>query len=776
MSFAKSAWAGTVERVARASTSARARWPARVVALAPVLGLLAAAIDRRWMDEDGFINLRIVRNVLHGAGPVFNLDERVEAATSPAWIAVLALLGALRLRLEYAAVFGGIALTCAGLVLAQDAALVLRGPRGLSWRERWATPALPLGAAIVAVLPPTWDYASSGLETGLSLAWLGASFRVVAGRATRPPSTAGQGALQAVLLGAGPLVRPEFALYSAAFLVPYAAAVARDRAGLLRRVRAVVAAGLCAAALPLAYQLFRMGYYASITPNTAIAKEAFMANLSQGRCYFDNFFVTYRMAVPLAAAGAFWATRLRDDASARRWLVVACAIAPVVAGAVHVGYLVVMGGDYMHGRLLVPPVFAGLLPVMTIPAPAPRASREAVPLTIAGAAAIAWVVVCGTSLRVGVENVCNVGDERGWYARKAEVPNPVLVGSFRKHFFYESSQKWLRRIRSDCGGEAPVDSSAPGCRQVYLDDDKAQIAPAPEASPLDPSVAPEVLGVVSVGAIGVVGYVLPDRVHVVDYNGLSDAIVGRFELPTRGRPGHEKTLPAAWLLGRYAKPADGEDSAVTAARHALHCGALAELERDVGRPLTAAGFLHNVAHAWENARLRIPRDPFEAEERFCGSPRRPEVTVGGKGGTAFRWLCPAGHTLSGFRVSYKPNEKALARVLALCGTGGDSGEAIAGPWFGESADTSLEMACPPEAVVTGFYGTSDDLVRTVGAVCRLRAGADEAAAPPKTLQTSTGGVSGGRSYARTCPPRTVAIGIVGHAGSLVDSLGLVCGG
>jgi arabinofuranosyltransferase len=767
MSFAKRAWQVAVARASRLSTPARLRLSSLVIALAPAAGLLVAGVVRRWMDEDGFINLRIARNVLLGFGPVFNLDERVEAGTSPLWIAFLSIAGALRVRLEYAAVGGGIALTVAGLLLAEDAAWFLRAPGCPPLRRRWREPALPVGAAIFAVVPASWDYASSGLETGLSLAWLGASYRCVTERAAGR-SAPGAWPWQAVLLGLGPLVRPELALYSAAFLGCFAWASVRERAGPASRVRALAGILASAAAVPLAFQLFRMGYYASVTPNTAIAKEAFMANWNQGRCYFDNFFRTYLLPWPLVSAGIFWALRLRDDASARRWLLVACAVAPFLAATLHVIYLVAIGGDYMHGRLLVPALFAGLLPVMTLPWPlgASRAAAERLPLAVAGSSIAVWLVLCGGFLRVGVENICNVGDERGWYARIAEVANPVCVSDFRKHFFFDSGQKLARRVQADCGDLHRSHAADGRCRQVYLDDEKPLVSPAPPASPLADDADPRVLGVVDVGAIGIVGYVLPSRVHVVDTNGLSDAIVARFELQTRGRPGHEKTLPVSWFLGRFAAPQPGEDAAVTAARHALHCGALGTLERDVRGPLSASAFLRNLGDAWANARLRIPRDPFEAEERFCGTPHRPEVAIGGSGGSSYRWICPASRALAGLRVSYKAGEKAIARVQALCGRSGE-GEEIAGPWFGESAESSLEVSCPPGASVQGIFGMADEMVRTVGAVCL----AEDA----RRLTTTSGGVGGGRPFRTACSGGAHAVGIVGRSGSLVDSLGLVCG-
>ncbi len=99
------------------------------------------------MDDDGFINLRIVRNWIHGHGPVFNVDERVEAATSPLWLGLLALLGELRISLELGAVFAGIVLTVAALLLAQEASGGLHRARA-HVHERSLFPGIPLGAAI----------------------------------------------------------------------------------------------------------------------------------------------------------------------------------------------------------------------------------------------------------------------------------------------------------------------------------------------------------------------------------------------------------------------------------------------------------------------------------------------------------------------------------------------------------------------------------------------------------------------------------------------------
>src|SRR3954447_1713669 len=59
---------------------------------AVVLLTLALASAWRWISDDAFINFRAVRNILEGAGPVFNAGERVEVGTSPLWLWLLAAL------------------------------------------------------------------------------------------------------------------------------------------------------------------------------------------------------------------------------------------------------------------------------------------------------------------------------------------------------------------------------------------------------------------------------------------------------------------------------------------------------------------------------------------------------------------------------------------------------------------------------------------------------------------------------------------------------------
>src|SRR5690606_9596084 len=162
-----------------------------LAALLPAVFFAIMIWQRRWTADDGFINIRIVANLLAGDGPVFNAGERVEAYTSTLWMGVIALLGWLGIGLEEGAMWAALGFSVLGVVLAQLGAITLAGDvageagKGADvktslWRRMWERKMLPVGAVMFVVLPVAWDFGTSALETGLSLTWLGLSFFLVA--------------------------------------------------------------------------------------------------------------------------------------------------------------------------------------------------------------------------------------------------------------------------------------------------------------------------------------------------------------------------------------------------------------------------------------------------------------------------------------------------------------------------------------------------------------------------------------------------------------------
>ncbi|MEW6471861.1 MAG: hypothetical protein AB1679_06300 [Actinomycetota bacterium] len=557
----------------------------------PAAVLLVGAWQRRWMADDAFIHLRVVEQILHGHGPVFNAGERVEASTSPLWVLVLAVVSAPRvIGPEKAAVGLALLSTIAGLLLAAWGA-------GRLWRNNdqdrkaWF---LPLGAVILAVLPPMWDFATSGLETGFGFLWLGGCFALLARLAT---SDARCPALRAVALtaGLGPLIRPEFALFTAVFLgaAIILGAEATDRP---RRFRLVLlVSGL---ALPAAYQIFRMGYYGALVPNTAFAKEASRAWWSQGFRYLGDFVGTYWIWLPMLMVAVLVALSARHAWPAPRHRLVVLA-APVVGGVAHVLYITRVGGDFMHGRLLLPGLFAVVMPVMVC-------RIRTAPQWLAAATVVAWAVVCGAQLRVPyVMTADGLTDERAFYTVGTKRSNPITAPDFVRHPFHEDAAE-AKRLRRD------------GQRLVVWRPDYRAYGFA--TAPLRPDFPFPVA--FSSDYVGVMGFVSGPDIYVADRMGLGDTLAARVEITSRGRPGHEKQLPIAWVLGRLADPAaappaDVPREAVDAARAALQCGQLADLRAATTGRLSLGRFVRNLGVALRLQSFRVDRDPVIAEREIC---------------------------------------------------------------------------------------------------------------------------------------------------------------
>jgi hypothetical protein len=139
--------------------------------------------------------------------------------------------------------------------------------------------------------------------------------------------------------------------------------------------------------------------------------------------------------------------------------------------------------------------------------------------------------------------------------------------------------------------------------------------------------------VYAAGRLGTGGVIVPLDGIVADTLGLANPLGARITPTLPGYPGHEKPLPRAWLLADFADPRNDGDwvlgippAEIRAARHAMSCGALAELLASAREPLTPGRFWRNLAGSVARTRLVIPADPLEAERAFCGAQAR-EIIV-----------------------------------------------------------------------------------------------------------------------------------------------------
>lgn len=541
------------------------------------IGLFAfAAWSQRWMSDDGFIYLRVVDQLRAGNGPVFNPGERVEATTSPLWVALLTLASFVfpTVSMPWLAVVFGLALAVGGLALAQWGAHRL-------WNEGSGRVLLPAGALLIVALPPFWDFATSGLETGLAFAWLGACFWGVASRARDGRSAP---AWLPALIGLGPLVRPDFAIYAAALV----AAVLLLRPGAGWRGRAGTL-GL-ALALPLAYQVFRMGYYGALAPQPAFAKEAGLANWPQGWRYVVDAFAPYWLFVAIVMLAAIGLPALRSLRERRAHVVVIGAM--LAAGLVHGTYVVYVGGDFMHARMLLPALFALAAPFASVRVDTRLGAAATVAL-------VAWAIVCAAALRVPYSGMGpdGIANERGYYVEFARQQHPILRDY---DVFPPALLAVLQRDEAERGG-------------VVLLEDRQRVPLRADAPPF---------AVVRAASIGLYGAIFDTDVYITDAYGLVDPLAGRLALTERGRPGHEKVLPESWVVARFADagaplPDGVSASDVAAARAVLSCDEPGRLLDAVSAPLTAERFGRNLLESFRLYRFRIPADPQEAQAQLC---------------------------------------------------------------------------------------------------------------------------------------------------------------
>lgn len=133
------------------------------VALAVVFAI--GGWQRRWISDDGLIVLRTVRNLLAGNGPVFNAGERVEANTSVVWQYIIYVIAAVSsARLETIAIYTGLVFSVLAIAIAALGSAALHRSPGVLF--------VPCGLLLYICLPPARDFATSGLEWGLSIFWI----------------------------------------------------------------------------------------------------------------------------------------------------------------------------------------------------------------------------------------------------------------------------------------------------------------------------------------------------------------------------------------------------------------------------------------------------------------------------------------------------------------------------------------------------------------------------------------------------------------------------
>ncbi|MGY2028969.1 flagellar motor control protein ZomB [Nocardia gipuzkoensis] len=585
--------------------------------------------QRRWIADDGLIVLRTVRNLLAGNGPVFNEGERVETNTSTAWTYLVWFFSWLtQARLEYVVLGVALTVSLAAVVFAMLGSARLWGGAG-------AGLLLPAGVLVYIALPPARDYVTSGLESGLVICWIGLLWWQLM-RWSQAKSVRVPGLIALVFLaGLAPLIRPEMTLVGAlALLMIFCAPMPESRVRpIVLRAVIVVVAGL----VPLGYQIWRMGYYGLPYPNTAVAKDAGGAKWGQGFTYLWDLVGPYFLWAPLLAlliAGVLAArtralrTAPADGDSARGWSVGrvrqwlrspgAVVTLVLVSGFLLTLYALRVGGDFMHGRMLLPQLFLLLLPVAVLPIRVPQGGLRAAtaadwPLA---ALAVAFVGVTGwalfaadtTAIKTGTKiSSTGIVDERVYYVLNTGHDHPILAEDYLD---YPRIRAMVNDITNTPNGGLLLNS--PSFMFWYI---------APPPQPIPDGGAGHTVYFLN---LGMTSMNVPLDVPVIDPMGLAYPLAAHTDRLTDGRIGHDKSLYPDWVVvdtGMVDRkpwmPWYLDEKWVIQARTAMSCPDTQALMISHRDPLTFERFRHNLRNALRFAKYRIDRVP-KYEIQRCG--------------------------------------------------------------------------------------------------------------------------------------------------------------
>ena len=299
----------------------------RIVLTCGFTFLLLSLIRTAWLSDDSYISFRTAENLIAGAGPVWNVGERVQAFTHPLWLGLCTVAFALTGEVYYTAIALGMFVTIAGVGLLARLALT---PAGLA-----------VCFAGMLSSKAFIDYSTSGLENPLTHLlliafawqwWTGAEGPVRLTRLSLFAALAMLNRMDLALIVLPPL------MHAAWRLGPRAAA-----------------RPLVVGFLPfVAWEALSTFYYGTPFPNTAYAK--LTPVLTTAVRWHRGFNYIYRTLsgdpatlplIVLAVVTAIAARRRTD------W--------PLVAGiALYVTYTIGIGGDFMMGRFFTAPFVVGL--------------------------------------------------------------------------------------------------------------------------------------------------------------------------------------------------------------------------------------------------------------------------------------------------------------------------------------------------------------------------------------------------------------------------------
>jgi arabinofuranosyltransferase len=434
---------------------------------------LARAAELAWVCDDAFISFRYAANLVAGHGLVYNVGERVEGYTNLLWTLLLAAGmagGADPIRLSQ--ILGSVCYAALGLLLAHAA-----------WcRHRESGAAfVPLASAWVLVADDFHQWATGGLETSLFTLLVAGGALLARPSRLSPPRALAAGCVFSLLL----LTRPDGLLFALAA----AGSAGLSAVGATRAERTRTALALLApvAATAAALAIWKLAYYGELLPTAFHSKSVLRPYPSQGLVYLGlylqkNWSLPVAIGVALAARGLGWRRGRPLSGEDRDALFFAA------SALLFLAYLVMIGGDFMFARRILPAV-----PLLLLALEGQLAQvRDA-----RGQAGLAVVGLASAALTLPVY----------------DATHPTIRGVADERRFYPERIITLRRTQARAVSAALAGSDV----RVVLE-----------------------------GGMCSFGYYcsLP---YLVEMTGLTQYSLAKLPLAARGWVGHEKHASEAWL-------------------------------------------------------------------------------------------------------------------------------------------------------------------------------------------------------------------------------------
>lgn len=355
-------------------------------------------IRTAWLSDDIFITFRTILNWLHGAGPVFNIGERVQAYTHPLWFLLLS--GGTWL-------FGNIFYVTFGLsiILAVGTLWLLLKYYALD------TPKILLLAIILCCSKAFIDYSTSGLENVLAYFLL----TLIILSVNQIPKNIYQLSLFTLLASLLFLTRADLILLIAPLIIYICWQI---------RTPHIVIIGLLLGSLPaVAWLGFSTFYYGFPFPNTAYAKlgagiPTFELVLQGGYYFLDSL-----DRDPITLLTILFSLGISFFYASHKLKTLAIGI------MFYLLYILFIGGDFMSGRFFAVPLLVATILLIQFPSSLFTQTFLAVFLLIGFSPLFASNLFSNSNYKNQSVNAKGVADERAYYFQERG-----LITGYRQRF------------------------------------------------------------------------------------------------------------------------------------------------------------------------------------------------------------------------------------------------------------------------------------------------------------------------------------------------------